>query len=59
MCDMIAGGANNILDNEEKHGNELIKKGILYAPDSRNSFQWFDQTLPANWKGITRASGNE
>ncbi|MDZ7758296.1 MAG: hypothetical protein U5K35_17985 [Rhodohalobacter sp.] len=56
---MIAGGANNILDNEEKHGNELIKKGILYAPDSRNSFQWFDQTLPANWKGITRASGNE
>ncbi len=32
-CDILAGGANNILDDEEKHGNELIKKGILYAPD--------------------------
>jgi len=32
-CDIVAGGANNILDDEEKHGNELIKKGILYAPD--------------------------
>jgi leucine dehydrogenase len=32
-CDIIAGGANNILDDEEKHGEYLIKKGILYAPD--------------------------
>ena len=32
-CDIIAGGANNILDREEKHGEMLIKKGILYAPD--------------------------
>src|SRR6056297_3937283 len=32
-CDIVAGGANNILDHEKKHGNELIKKGILYAPD--------------------------
>jgi leucine dehydrogenase len=32
-CDIIAGGANNILDDEDKHGNELIQKGILYAPD--------------------------
>jgi len=32
-CDIIAGGANNILDDEEKHGNELVNRGILYAPD--------------------------
>ena len=32
-CDIIAGGANNILDDEEKHGELLIQKGILYAPD--------------------------
>ena len=32
-CDIVAGGANNILDDETKHGEELIKKGILYAPD--------------------------
>jgi leucine dehydrogenase len=32
-CDIVAGGANNILDDEEKHGQQLIKKGVLYAPD--------------------------
>jgi leucine dehydrogenase len=32
-CDIIAGGANNILDDEDKHGEMLIEKGILYAPD--------------------------
>jgi leucine dehydrogenase len=32
-CDIIAGGANNILDEEEKHGKMLIDKEILYAPD--------------------------
>ena len=32
-CDIIAGGANNILDEEVKHGDMLIRKGILYAPD--------------------------
>lgn len=32
-CDIIAGGANNILDDEDKHGELLVKKGILYAPD--------------------------
>lgn len=30
---IIAGGANNQLENEQKHGALLIKKGILYAPD--------------------------
>lgn len=29
---IIAGGANNVLA-EERHGDELEKKGILYAPD--------------------------
>jgi len=32
-CDIIAGGANNVLDSEEKHGRILLDKGILYAPD--------------------------
>ena len=32
-CEIIAGGANNQLENEEKHGNDLMDKGILYAPD--------------------------
>jgi len=32
-CDIIAGGANNVLDIEHKHGQELMDKGILYAPD--------------------------
>ena len=32
-CAIIAGGANNILDNEEKHGKQLMDKGIIYAPD--------------------------
>ncbi|MGD8778403.1 MAG: Glu/Leu/Phe/Val dehydrogenase [Ignavibacteria bacterium] len=30
---IIAGGANNQLENEEKHGVELLNMGILYAPD--------------------------
>jgi len=33
QCDIIAGGANNILDNEERHGKMLKEKDILYAPD--------------------------
>jgi leucine dehydrogenase len=32
-CDIIAGAANNQLENEEKHGKMLMEKGILYAPD--------------------------
>lgn len=32
-CDIIAGGANNILDEEKRHGELLREKGILYAPD--------------------------
>ena len=32
-CDVIAGGANNILDDENKHGEILREKDILYAPD--------------------------
>jgi leucine dehydrogenase len=30
---IIAGGANNQLAEEEKHGAMLMEKGILYAPD--------------------------
>ena len=30
---IIAGAANNQLENEIKHGNALKEKGILYAPD--------------------------
>lgn len=32
-CHIVAGAANNQLENEEEHGNLLKDKGILYAPD--------------------------
>lgn len=32
-CTIIAGGANNVLDVEDKHGKMLLDKGIIYAPD--------------------------
>ncbi len=32
-CDIVAGAANNQLEDEVKHGDMLLKKGILYAPD--------------------------
>lgn len=31
-CSIVAGAANNQLA-EDRHGNELMKRGILYAPD--------------------------
>jgi leucine dehydrogenase len=32
-CAVIAGGANNQLENEARHGKILMEKGIIYAPD--------------------------
>ncbi|MGM0946875.1 MAG: Glu/Leu/Phe/Val dehydrogenase dimerization domain-containing protein [Bacteroidota bacterium] len=32
-CAVIAGGANNQLQDESKHGQMLLDKGIIYAPD--------------------------
>ncbi|MEO0330812.1 MAG: Glu/Leu/Phe/Val dehydrogenase dimerization domain-containing protein [Bacteroidota bacterium] len=32
-CQIISGGANNQLADEQKHGAMLQKKGIIYAPD--------------------------
>jgi leucine dehydrogenase len=32
-CSLIAGSANNILADEDKHGLALADRGILYAPD--------------------------
>lgn len=32
-CKIIAGGANNQLEDEDKHGKLLMEKEILYAPD--------------------------
>jgi leucine dehydrogenase len=32
-CAVIAGAANNQLQDESKHGKILIEKGIVYAPD--------------------------
>lgn len=32
-CSVIAGAANNQLADENKHGNLLMEKGIVYAPD--------------------------
>ncbi|KLU61383.1 leucine dehydrogenase [Peptococcaceae bacterium CEB3] len=31
-CQVVAGAANNVL-KEDRHGDELYEKGILYAPD--------------------------
>ncbi len=32
-CSIIAGAANNQLKQETKHGVDVMKKGIIYAPD--------------------------
>lgn len=32
-CSIICGAANNQLANEQEHGEMVLKKGILYAPD--------------------------
>ena len=32
-CDIVAGAANNILDDETRHAAELKARDILYAPD--------------------------
>ncbi len=32
-CQVIAGCANNQLKDEKKHGQQLLEKGIVYAPD--------------------------
>jgi leucine dehydrogenase len=32
-CSIICGAANNQLADEKKHGEAVMKKGILYAPD--------------------------
>ena len=32
-CKIIAGAANNVLQDYQKHGEILLKKNILYAPD--------------------------
>lgn len=32
-CSIIAGAANNQLEDENIHGAELMQKGIVYAPD--------------------------
>ena len=32
-CRVVAGCANNQLQNEHEHGPELVRRGIVYAPD--------------------------
>ncbi len=32
-CSIIAGAANNQLEDEAVHGQELMNKGVIYAPD--------------------------
>jgi leucine dehydrogenase len=32
-CQVVAGSANNQLKNENEHGPELVRRGIVYAPD--------------------------
>lgn len=33
QCAVVAGGANNQLLEEQRHGHKLVDKGIVYAPD--------------------------
>lgn len=32
-CDIIAGSANNVLEEEDRHGQMLLDNDIIYAPD--------------------------
>jgi leucine dehydrogenase len=32
-CQVVAGAANNQLEDEKKHGDMLVDRGIVYAPD--------------------------
>ena len=32
-CSIVAGAANNQLKDENIHGYELMKRGVIYAPD--------------------------
>ena len=32
-CKVVAGGANNQLKDEERHGKILLERGVIYAPD--------------------------
>ena len=32
-CAIVAGAANNQLKDESKHGEQIMKQGIIYAPD--------------------------
>mgnify|MGYP003604415501 FL=1 len=32
-CKIIAGAANNVLEDSEKHGTKLHEMGLIYAPD--------------------------
>ncbi|MFH1280833.1 MAG: Glu/Leu/Phe/Val dehydrogenase dimerization domain-containing protein [Candidatus Beckwithbacteria bacterium] len=32
-CKVVAGAANNVLDDEQKDSQRLLKRGILFAPD--------------------------
>ena len=32
-CQVVAGCANNQLKDENEHGPELVRRGIVYAPD--------------------------
>lgn len=32
-CDIVAGSANNMLDDEDRHASALRERDILYAPD--------------------------
>lgn len=32
-CDIVAGGANNQLKSEKKHGQQMLDRNMVYAPD--------------------------
>ncbi|MCT4560623.1 MAG: leucine dehydrogenase [Crocinitomicaceae bacterium] len=59
-CSIIAGAANNQLKNEDEQGSEIMKRGLIYAPDyainAGGVINCYSEVkgLPAEW-ALTKA----
>lgn len=54
-CQIVAGAANNQLADEHIHGNQLLEKGILYAPDFLINAGGLINVY-SEWNGYNRAN---
>ena len=52
--EVVAGAANNQLDDEERHGRALMERGILYAPDYVINAA-ASSTSPTSSRGTTKS----